>query len=142
EELHLGLHESLHAGHCCGSRRRAYSGSSALRIRTAHTLYSGIFDTGSCAAIVTRLTLLSPGQWYGTNTTSGRIVVTTWQRAVIAPRRDSTVTQSPSMMPCCLARCGCSSNFGSPYWSTSGPMRRVWLPERNMFTTRPVVRIT
>src|SRR5262245_1939178 len=29
----------LPAGHCCGSSRRAYSGSSARRMRTAQTLY-------------------------------------------------------------------------------------------------------
>src|SRR4051794_25676384 len=33
--------------HCCGSRRVAYSGSVALRILTAHTLYSGILEIGS-----------------------------------------------------------------------------------------------
>ena len=30
---------------------------------------------------------------------SGRIVVTTWRAACMLPRRDSTVTQSPSAMP-------------------------------------------
>ena len=60
---------------------------SALRMRTAHTLYSGIFEIGSWAAIVTRLTLFAPAQWYGTNTVSGRIVVTTWHRTVRLPRR-------------------------------------------------------
>src|SRR5438067_5510974 len=44
--------------YCCGSRRFAYSGSTALRMRTAHTLYSGIFEIGSWLAIVARFTLL------------------------------------------------------------------------------------
>ena len=40
-------------GYCCASSTAAYSGgASAFRTRTAHTLYSGIFDTGSCAAMV------------------------------------------------------------------------------------------
>src|SRR5262249_20975242 len=139
KELHLGGHRSPP---CCGSSRRAYSGSSALRRRTAHTLYSGIFEIGSWAEMVTRLMLLAPAQWYGTNTVSGRIVVTTWHRTVSEPRRDSTVTQSPVAIPCLRARIGCSSSSGSGYWSTSGPIRRVWFPERNMFTVRPVVRMT
>jgi hypothetical protein len=40
-------------------------------------LYSGIFEIGSWLEIVVRFTLFGPGQWYGTNTVSGRIVVTT-----------------------------------------------------------------
>src|SRR5262249_37373954 len=105
-------------------------------------LYTGILDTGSWAAIVARFTLFAPAQWYGTNTTSGRIVATTWHRTVRLPRRLSTTTQSPSAMACWRARIGCSSRSGSGYWSTKGPMRRVWVPDRNMLTTRPVVRMT
>src|SRR5215475_6208535 len=48
--------------YCCGSSRRAYSGSVPGRMRTAQTLYSGILDTGSWEAIVTKFTLLAPGQ--------------------------------------------------------------------------------
>ena len=58
--------------------KEAYAGGpSAFRTFTAHTLYSGIFETGSCAAIVSRLMLFGPAQWYGTNTVSGRMVRTT-----------------------------------------------------------------
>ena len=74
-------------GYCCGSRASAYAGgASAFRTRTAHTLYSGIFEIGSCAEIVSWLALLRPAQWYGMNTVSGRIVVTTdaRKRAVAA----------------------------------------------------------
>src|SRR5215510_3221730 len=39
--------------YCCGSSRWAYSGSAALRSLTAQTLYSGICEIGSCAAMVT-----------------------------------------------------------------------------------------
>ena len=73
---------------------------------------------------------------------SGRIVVTTWARSVQAPRRDSTVAQSPSAIPSRSASRGCISISGSGYWSTSGPMRRVCVPERNWLTTRPVVSIS
>ena len=38
--------------YCCASSFVACSGASALRTRTAHTLYSGIFEMGSCDAIV------------------------------------------------------------------------------------------
>ena len=109
----------------------AYSGSSALRMRTAHTLYSGIFEIGSWAAIVTRLMLLAPAQWYGTNTVSGRIVVTTWHRTVSAAAarldRHPVAVRDPVLA---WPGCGCSSSSGSGYWSTSGPMRRVWLPRQ------------
>ena len=40
--------------------------------RTAHTLNSGIFDTGSRAGLVTRLTEPRPPQWKGMNTVSAR----------------------------------------------------------------------
>ena len=73
---------------------------------------------------------------------SGRMVVTTCARSVIAPRRVSAVAQSPSAMPSFSASRGCISMRGSGYWSTSGPMRRVCVPERNWLTTRPVVRIS
>ena len=104
EELHLGRTMGISVRRLTAAVRagRRTPAPSALRMRTAQTLYSGIFEIGSWAAIVTRLTLLAPAQWYGTNTTSGRIVVTTWQRIVRLPRRISTVTQSPSAMPCLL----------------------------------------
>src|SRR5579884_1352641 len=53
EKFHLGSWHRVFPvaeAYCCGSRRLAYSGSCALRSRTAHTLYSGIFEIGSWAA--------------------------------------------------------------------------------------------
>ncbi len=53
------------------------------------------------------------------NTVSGRIVVTTCAGSVIEPRRDVTVTRSPSATPSCSASRGCISHSGSGYCSTS-----------------------
>src|SRR6516162_2918262 len=51
-------------GYCCGSSRVTYSGGpSARRTRAAQTLYSGIFEIGSWAALVTWLMLFGPAQW-------------------------------------------------------------------------------
>src|SRR5690606_36276841 len=72
---------------------------SALATRTADTLYSGIFDIGSSARLVSWLAARSPGQWYGMNTVSGRIDSTTRAGSVIDPRRDVTVTMSPVTTP-------------------------------------------
>jgi hypothetical protein len=56
-----------------GGRRVAVG----LDDRTAATLNSGIFEIGSTARLVSWLAALPPGQWYGMNTVSGRIVLTT-----------------------------------------------------------------
>ena len=65
EDVVVGDHgHSVLAAYCCGSSRPAYSGGpSALRTRTAHTLYSGILEIGSWAEIVTWLMLFAPAQW-------------------------------------------------------------------------------
>src|SRR5687768_15498307 len=69
--------------YCCGSNSCSYAGTpAAFRTRAAQTLYSGIFEIGSCAAIVSWLALLGPAQWYGIKIVSGRIVVTTRARSV------------------------------------------------------------
>src|SRR5690606_20638004 len=100
--------------HCCGSRVAEYSGGwSAFRTRTAHTLYSGIFEIGSWAAMVSWLALFLPPQWYGTKTVSGRMVFTTEARRVQEPRRLSTVTQPPSRISSRAARRGWISHLGS-----------------------------
>src|SRR5262249_7746032 len=117
-------------------------GLPAFITRTAQTLYSGIFEIGSCAEIVNWFALLCPAQWYGMKIVSGRIVVTTCARSVIRPRRDSANAQSPSLIPNFSASCGCISMRGSEYCSTRGPMRRVCVPDRNWLTTRPVVSIS
>src|SRR3954470_15420851 len=100
----------LAISYCCGSSCDAYSGSpSALRTRQAHTLYCGILLIGSCAATVNRLALFGPAQWYGMKIVSGRIVVTTCARSVMAPRFVSQTVHSPSAMPSLAASLGCSS---------------------------------
>ena len=71
---------------------------------------------------------------------SGRIVVTTCALSVMVPRRVSAVAHSPSAIPSFAASRGCISIRGSAYCFTSGPIRRVCVPERNWLTTRPVVR--
>ena len=76
------------------------------------------------------------------NTVSGRIVLTTAAGRVISPRRDLTVTRSPSAMPSVSASCGWISHSGSGYCSTRLAMRRVWVPDRYWLTTRPVVSHT
>src|SRR5262249_8766760 len=86
-----------------GHRQRASgdggAGALAFASLTAQTLYSGIFEIGSWAAIVRVFALFAPGQWYGMKTVSGRIVFTTATGSVIAPRRVSAVAKSPSARP-------------------------------------------
>src|SRR5690606_12552283 len=62
----------------------------ARSTRTADTLNSGMFDRGSTARLVSWLAARAPGQWYGMNTVSGRIVSTTWAGRVMDPRREVT----------------------------------------------------
>src|SRR5262249_49851101 len=81
--------------------------------RTALTLYSGIFDSGSSARWVSWLAACAPGQWYGMKTVSGRIVSTTAAGNVIDPRRELTRTVSPFRTPRRSARRGCISQSGS-----------------------------
>ena len=80
-------------------RRWSVRGRRLAATRTAATLNSGIFEIGSTARLVSWFAALPPGQWYGMNTVSGRIVVTTFAGSVIVPRRDVTVTRSPSATP-------------------------------------------
>jgi hypothetical protein len=75
--------------------------------------------------IVQLLADRSSGQWYGTNTVSGRMVFTTCARTTMARRRLSTRTKSPSTIPSDPAKRGWISHCGCGYWSTSAPMRRV-----------------
>jgi hypothetical protein len=63
EEVFFSGHVESLPSYCCGSRWEMYSGGpAAFRTRTAQTLYSGIFEIGSCAAIVSRLMLFGPAQ--------------------------------------------------------------------------------
>src|SRR5579859_4152551 len=59
-----------------------------------------------------------------------RMVFTTLARTVTEPRRLSTFTKSPSVMPSFPASKGCISHKGCGYWSTRAPIRRVCVPER------------
>src|SRR6516165_61483 len=126
---------------CTSSSAMASCGCCTRVTLTAQILNSGIFDTGSMARIVKLLAERSSGQWYGTNTVSGRIVFTICDRTTTLPRRLSTFTKSPSCIPSFSARRGCISHKGCEYWSTSPPIRRVCVPERKCDTTRPVVRM-
>src|SRR5205814_4746653 len=90
------------AGHPVPDDDRGHSFSR----RTAQTLNSGIREVGSSASLVSALT---PGQWNGANTVSGRIVSTTRAGSSATPRRDTTRTGSPSTMDSASARSGCSS---------------------------------
>src|SRR5688572_9611158 len=131
-----------HGAPPCRSRSRASVASTrppARSRRTAATLNSGIFEIGSTTRCVSWLAARSPGQWYGMNTVSGRIVATTCAGRVMAPRREVTVTRSPSTTPSRSAVRGCTSHRGSGYCATRPPMRRVCVPDRYWLTTRPVV---
>ena len=57
-------------------------------MRTAATLNSGMRDIGSRARLVSWLAACAPGQWYGMNTVSGRMVATTCAGRVMSPRRE------------------------------------------------------
>ena len=132
------------ASYCCGSSSpRTRAAPSALRRRQPHDLVLGIFEIGSCAAIVSRLTLFAPGP-----VVRDEHRVRADRRHHLRPQRDRAAPRSrpsPSRRRrcrACSARRGWISTRGSGYWSTSGPMRRVWVPDRNWLTTRPVVRMT
>src|SRR5918995_664932 len=120
----------------------AAPGGPTRSMRTAETLYSGIFDSGSSARFVSWLAAWRPAQWYGMKIVSGRIVDTTFAGRIIVARRDVTRTTSPVAMPCWSARRGFSSHSGSGYCARSGPILRVWVPDRYWLTTRPVVSHT
>ena len=94
---------------------------SALRTRTAQTLYSGIFEIGSCAAI---------GQLVGA-LRAGPVVrdehrVGPDRRHDLRAQRDRRrgasrpSTQSPSAMPSCAASRGWISRRGSGYCRPAG----------------------
>src|SRR5215831_9310290 len=70
-----------------------------LSTRHAQTLYSGIFEIGSSFRFVRRFADFFPGQWYGTNTVSGRMVFTNFAGTTISPRRVITRTSSRSRIP-------------------------------------------
>src|SRR5690606_32644161 len=107
--------------------------------RTAETLYSGIFESGSSARLVSWLAACRPGQWYGMNTVSGRMVSTTRAGSVIETRRDVTRTAWLVMTPSESARRGRGSHMGAGYCATSGAVWRFWGPDRYCEPTRPVV---
>src|ERR671918_1366788 len=58
--------------------------------RTAQTLYSGIFDTGSAAALVRKLAAESDSLTNGTKTAPARTASVTRAWPVSSPRRETT----------------------------------------------------
>ena len=104
-------------------------GTDARSTWTAHTLNSGIPDTGSVASLVRRLALRSPAQWNGRNTVSGRMPSLTAAVATRVPRAEVRRTASPSATPSPWASSGCSSATGSGAASSSSATRRVCAPD-------------
>ena len=104
----------------------------------AHVSEYGELYFLNCSTTITRDIF----SYNGMNTVSGRIVLTTCAGSVIVPRRDVTVTKSPSAIPSGAARFGCISHNGSGYCATSAAMRRVCVPDKYCDTTRPVVNNT
>jgi hypothetical protein len=90
--MRIAFHAGLHAGFAADAARRIDEKvesvhNATFSIRHAQTLYSGILEMGSSTRFVSRLADFLPGQWYGTNTVSGRIVLTTCAGNSISPRR-------------------------------------------------------
>src|SRR5574340_1144165 len=78
---------------------------------TAHTLYSGIFATGSRAAIVSSLAEAS-GKWKLAYTIPGGTRSVTQASASMAPRRELILTRFFSVMPILAASSGLTSTRG------------------------------
>ena len=108
---------------------------------TAHTLNSGIPETGSVASLVTALTLPAPLQWNGMKTVSGRTPVGHPGGGGDGPaRRRSSRTGSPSVTPSRRASSGCISTNGAGAAAVERgdpPGLRAGLVVRS---TRPVTR--
>src|SRR5882762_10476621 len=81
----------LGSDECSGEESAQSGGPSASRRWHADTLYSGILLRGSSVRCVNRFALRPSGQWYGMNTVSVRIVLTTMACKVISLRRVVTV---------------------------------------------------
>src|SRR5680860_1098400 len=106
------------------------SSSSPSRVTcTAHTLNSGMPDTGSHASLVTAFASASPAQWNGMNTVSGRMLLVMRAGAALLPRDDVTRTWSPESRPSRGASGGCSSPRASGAVRLSPALRRVWEAE-------------
>src|SRR5260370_30695999 len=97
ETVHQSL-PFLSSDECSGEESAQSGGPSASRSWHADTLYSGILLRGSSVRCVNRFTLRASGQWYGTNTVSGRIVFTTMPAHLTSLPREATHTQSPSFI--------------------------------------------
>ena len=87
--------------------------SYTLSILTAQTLYSGILATGSRAGLVRRLAGLS-AKWKVINTTPTGDASVTFALVTTSPRRETTFTMSPSLMPREEASSGFTSTNPSP----------------------------
>ena len=109
-----------------------------MRLRlTAHTLNSGILDSGSSAGSVSAFALEAPPQWNGTNSTSGRMASLSCARKTAAPRgsgaRPGRWRRCPAGAP---GRDGSARAGRAPWRALS---RRVWVPLWYWVISRPVV---
>jgi len=75
------------------------SSVSTLRMRTAETLNSGIFETGVEGDGGGQPVRCGLGQWNGMKTVPGAVAPETRARTTISPRRELTSTRSPSATP-------------------------------------------
>ena len=114
----------------------------ARSMRTAATLNSGIFDSGSTARLVNWFAAFATGPVVGDEHGVGpdRVDDVGRQRDRAAPRSDGDHVAIGDAER--LGELGCISHNGSGYWATSAAMRRVWVPDRYCDTTRPVVSST
>ncbi len=94
----------------------------AFSICTAQTLYSGILETGSRAALVSLLAEAS-AKWNGRKTVPGTALGEIWALTVMSPRRVRTRTWSPEAIPYLAASaCGqLQQAFRGLFRQTGGP---------------------
>src|SRR5512137_3119384 len=94
---------------------------------TAHPLYSGIFERGSKAGLVSRF-MGASWKWKVENTTFFGTLVVTSALAFMEPRRDVTSTMSLLLTPSLFASSGLISTNGAGASLSRILMRRVMVP--------------
>src|SRR5512135_2319768 len=100
----------------------------AFSICTAQTLYSGILETGSRAALVSLLAEAS-AKWNGIKMVPGAALWEMWALATISPRRVRTLTWSPEAMAYLAASSADNSTRHSGAFSCKPAARRLMVPE-------------
>ena len=110
-------------------------------MRTAQTLYSGIFAEGSKARLVRKLAAESRSFTKGTNISPSRTASVTAARPSSSPLLDSTRTSSPSPIPALLASLGWMDISRSGARAISPSTRRVMVPPCQWYSILPVLRI-